>query len=757
MEDLSQVLAPIKELLLSTPLKDKSLMANENPIVLKYEKSYPVALSNVTFTFGAGAEFDVMLFNDEDDQDVDNILSVKDTALTFNTSSETYLKYTTALSAKANGQISLKDLGFDMDLTAAGSAKSLFYKQHNNGEAINAAFLSDIKSFQTILRKDDVQSLAEGDALGFIVNGKLSASLKISWSNIFSQTLSFITRLLPAPVTLDINFSPSVSASFDVSILDDFSYILIKEAEDQCRVDFRRKIGKTISGSAGLDIKVGFAEPDQVKEQLIAIYDQISKAIFGSDSKEIVSTIENWQQGITDASQQRLIEKLLAYFGLENVPASANALLDKVLALKKKVIDGITCIAKLNVEFGFAYQYKRIEENQTVLSVSLPTSSLLNYHEDLLKFKPATLLDAMRNKSVTYKLHSFLQEKTLTVKRSYGFGLKIFDINILSSSDYVDNKISTITNFTGHQQVKIDRTLGYKWSLGKAKGSMLGDFSATMETYANTTSPSIQEFNFNLLTEMITVDPKLSMEDLSKYLDAGVLWGSIREQDVLNLSHKYVDEGLIGNNVSIDTKLSFDHHTFSLLLQQIAKYGWGDLNLKLMANAMAASMSWLSIFRNRSSPSIRQELYAPLWFEFLSNYDMSTEISTYGEMAADYIKKKGDPQLAFFEGKSSNWIFGDSFAGVIRATNSLYDTLKDAVISLTTLQQMIKTNQGYDKKRFEKCLNGFMLVFKQSYYTRVLGHFLLQHASVLGLKDGINSTITIGTGEDAKAITIAAK
>lgn len=732
-------------------------MANENPIVLKYEKSYPVTLSDVTFSFGAGAEFDVMLFNDEDDRDGDNILSVKDTAMTFNTSSEAYLKYTTTLSAKANGQLSLKDLGFDMDLTAAGAAKSLFYKKHNNGDAINAAFLSDLKSFQTILLKDDVQRLAEGNALGFIVNGKLSASLKISWSNIFSQTLSFITGLLPAPVTLDINISPSVSASFDVSITDDFSYIVIKEAGEQCRVDFRRKTGKTIAGSAGLDIKVGFTEQDKVKEQLIDIYDQICKSIFGSDSKEIVSTIEKWQQGITDASQKLLIEKLLAYFGLENVPASVNALLDKVLALQEKVIAGISTIAKANVEFGFSYQYKRIEENQTILSVSLPTAALLNYHEDLLKFKPGRLLDAMRNNSVTYKLHSFLQETTLTVKHTYGFGLKLLDINILSSNDYVDNKISTITNFTGHPQVKIDRTRGYKWSLGKAKGTMFGDFTAAMETFTNNTIPFIQEFNFNLLTEMITVNPKLSMDDLLKYLDAGVLWKSVREQDTLNLSHKYADDGLIGNNVTIDTRLSFDHHTFSLILQQIAKYGWGDLNLKLMANAMAASMSWLSIFKNRSNPSVRQELYGPLWFEFLSNYDMSTEIKTYGEMAADYIKKKGDPQLAYFEGNSSNWIFADSFAGVIRATDSLYDTLKVAVTSLTTLQQMIQTNQGYDKKRFEKCLDGLMLVFKQSYYTRVLGHFLLQHASVLGLKDGINSTITIGTGEDAKAITIAAK
>ena len=99
MEDLTQVLTPVKELLLVKPLKDKDLMAKENPIVLKADKSYPLTLTDVVFTFGAGAEVDIMLFNDEDDKDPDSLLSTNNTPLTFNTANEAFLKYTNAISA----------------------------------------------------------------------------------------------------------------------------------------------------------------------------------------------------------------------------------------------------------------------------------------------------------------------------------------------------------------------------------------------------------------------------------------------------------------------------------------------------------------------------------------------------------------------------------------------------------------------------------------------------------------------------------
>lgn len=757
MEDLLQVLAPVKELLLPTLLSDKSLMAADNPIELAISKAYPIDTGDVTFTFGAGASVAVMLFNDEDDKDPDNLLSVKDTPLTFDTASEAFLKYTNQVSAKANGAATLESIGFNMNLSASGSAKTVYYKKHAGTEAVNAAFLNDIKSFKTILRGEDLQTLEEGNALGFIVNGTLSASLSLSWSGIFSKSLSLISKLFTSPITLDVNIAPSFTGSFKADITDDFSCIIKKEAADQCLVSFNRKKSKAIAGSASASVSVGFADTSNAEQQLLAIYDKVCTSVFGKDSAGINEAIDKWKQNAGDISQNALVAKLLAYFKLENVPAAAQALLDKLAALQQKVITTIGDIAKASVQASFTYQYERIEENETVLSVSIATADVQKHHAQLLRLNPSGLLDDMRRNAIPYKLHNFLQQSVLTVSSSYGFGFKLFDVVNLTSSDYSNDKVTTIVNFAGNQQIKVDATRGYKWQLGKGKGSWLGDFSATTNGFSATPAPSIKDFSFSLLMEMITVDPNMKKDDLQAYLDAGVLWGSVRAQDVAALVKKYTEGGLLNKPVTVDVKLSFNDHAMSMLLQQVAAGGWGGQNINVLAKAMGAAMTWLSDYQWRSTPEARQNAYAGLWLGFLNN--PSADVSDYGAAAADFLDQQGAPdQLAEFEGNADNWTFGDSFAGVIRSNPGLFNDLKTAVLSLVALQQMVQAQQAYNQKKFQNWLKGFMPSFSQSFYVRTLGYFLLQHAATLNLGDNIQTTITltVGSGDDAQVITIAA-
>src|ERR1700754_2489496 len=112
MEDLSETFHAIKDLLHPKALKEKDLMAHDNPISLKADKSYPISLDQVTFSFGLGAGMDVFLFNDEDDKDDNAFLGTRDTPVLFNTASEAYLKYAAKVSAKASGQVTLADIGF---------------------------------------------------------------------------------------------------------------------------------------------------------------------------------------------------------------------------------------------------------------------------------------------------------------------------------------------------------------------------------------------------------------------------------------------------------------------------------------------------------------------------------------------------------------------------------------------------------------------------------------------------------------------
>ena len=760
MEDLTQVLTPIKELLLAKPLKDKDLMAQENPIVLKADKSYPLTLADVVFTFGAGAEVDIMLFNDEDDKDSDNFLSTNNTLLTFNTANEAFLKYTNAISAKANGQVSLQDIGFNVNLSASGNAKTLFYKKHNNAENINQAFLADMAAFKTILRFEDIQNLEEGNALGLMVNGTLTAGLEFSWSNIFSQGLSVVTKFLPAPVTIDINLTPSFSATFNISVTDDFAYIIKKEANDQCLVSVNKKKSSATSASAGVSIGVAFANPDEAQSQLSEIYDKLCESIFGHSAAEISDAIEKFKQGTADLTQNDIINALLAYFKSDKSPAGIQALVDKLLTLQQNFFAVIEKIAHSSVTASFGYQYQRISENTEILSVSIATHDLANFHSQLLRFNPSGLLDGMRNKKLPFTLHSYLNQKVLTINKSFGFGIKLLDLVSITSKDYKDQQNIISTNFTGNKQITFDITRGYQWKLNKQQGSWLGDFNAAMPGYSVSQAPTMNEFNFNLMMDMITVNPKMKLSDLKSYLDAGVLWSSALASDTATLINKYVNAGhILAQNVTGEIKLVFGDDTLKPLLQKIGSGGWNSANINYMANAMAASMSWLEDFQWRATPAIRQKIYAPLWVDFLTNFDPSQDpsdsVADYGAKAEEFIRKSGNTDhLANFEGNQDNWTFGDSFAGVIRSNPGLFDAIKGVVNNLALLQNMIQSQQICDVKRFSDWLNGFMTIFSQSFYTRSLGYFLLLHASDLSLTNNITKvfTLTVGTDPNVQVI-----
>ena len=153
MEDLSQTYHAIKELLHPKALKEKDLMSHDNPISLKADKSYPVTLPDVTFSFGAGAAMEVTLFNDEDDKDDNAFIATKDAPIVLNTASDAYLKYTNIVSAKANAQVTLADIGFNLNLSASGCAKSIYYRRHPNTQLVRDAFLADLKQFRSEERR----------------------------------------------------------------------------------------------------------------------------------------------------------------------------------------------------------------------------------------------------------------------------------------------------------------------------------------------------------------------------------------------------------------------------------------------------------------------------------------------------------------------------------------------------------------------------------------------------------------------------
>ena len=738
MEDLSQTYHAIKELLHPKALKEKDLMSHDNPISLKAEKSYPVTLTDVTFSFGAGAAMEVSLFNDEDDKDDNAFIATKDTPIVLNTATDAYLKYTNIVSAKANQQVTLADIGFNLNLSASGNAKSIYYRRHPNTQLVREAFVDDLKHFRTIFKFDDVAGLDVNDGLGFVVNGTLSCDLKVSWSNILSTGISAVSNLLPLPITLDISILPSVTAEFTVTVTDDFAYFLKKQAGDQYLVSITKKKSTAATAALGASVGVQFADPTTIGQQVAAICDKVIQSLLGNTLAEINTAIVSYLKGEHSA----IVDKLLSLFQLDKLPQPIDLLNAKLKQLEQDAAGVITKLATDSISFSFSWQYSRIEEDKELLSVLIAGSDLKNYHSDLLRFKTGKLIGALRNATIPFTLISYLNQRVLTISRSWGFGLTVFDFTVLTSKDYEDSKNTIQTDLKGtSSKIQMDRTKGYKWQLIKGAGSWMGPFSAAMPDFLPVCT--LDKFGYTMSYDTLLKDPNVSENDLRGYLAGGVNWGAVNECDIDKLVEKYAL--LKGKEVIVETKLTFPDSVLRAIFQQVASDGWGPANKKQLSRAMAGAMTWLPDFKARAVLEERQDVYAPLWASFLE--DPEQDPADFAALAQSEIQGMGDEDhLAEFEANPANWVFGDSFAGVIRSNPGLLDQVKNFITGIVALQNKIKGQARYTE--FDQAYNNIAGCLSYHFGIITSARFLLENAIDLNLVKDVKKVVTFTYGPD---------
>jgi hypothetical protein len=749
MEILSETFHPIRELLHPKALKEKDLMSHENPINLKAEKSYPVTLQDITFSFGAGSAMKVALFNDEDDKDDDAFIATKDKTpnapIVLDTATDAYLKYSNSVSAKANEQLTLADIGFNLNLSAGGSARSVFYKRHPNTQLVRDAFAEDLRSFRTIFKFDDVAGLEAGNGLGFAVNGTLSCNLQISWSNIIATGISALSSQLPLPVTLDISLTPSLTASFNVSVTDDFAYLLTKQTDGRYRICVTKKKTTSETVSLGASIGVQFADPATLGQQVGAVCDKVIQSVLGNTINEINTAVQGFKQG----KKSPIVEKLFNLFHLDQLPQPIDLLTPKLKQLETDISNTVTKLATDSVHLSFSYQYARIQDDREILSILISGDDLKKYHSDLLRFRTGKLLDSIRNNEIPYTLISYLNQKVLTVTKSWGLGLTLFDFTLLTSSDYEKSTTNVQTDLQGtNRKVQIDREKGYKWRLLKATGSWSGQISAAMPDFSPT--PTLEKFGYTFLLNTVLKDPNVSDNDLRSYLDSAAVWMAVNASDIEGLVQKYA--AVKGKEVLIEGKLVFPDKAMRTLMQQIATDGWGAVSKKQLARAMGAAMTWLPDYKSRSNMQARQEMYAPLWSEYLDNPDQ--EIDDLASLAETEINGLGDEDhLAEFEGDRDNWTFGNTFAGVVRSNPGLQACLKNFVTGMADLGNKIAKGAAYTV--FDQAYDNIRDSLQYSFASIAVGRFLLLYASDLNLLKDVRRVLTLSYGPDNNRTVIS--
>jgi hypothetical protein len=759
MENLQTIFAQTGELSSDETLSDKSTLVQ--PVQVSAETSYPVNAGDVTFSIGANTNLSVQLFNDEDDVDNDGFLSTKDADITFNTATDAYLKYAVVVNAKANAQgQSTTDIGFNFAVSADLFLKNLFYKKHSNADKLNNDFLFDVSHFKTIFRFEDVENLEVNDALCFKATTALVSNIQISWCNILCQSLSLLTKKLPVPVTFDIQLSPSFAATFNLYVEDDFNYFIKKTDTNNCLVKFSKAKSTKAGLMAGLSISAGFANSDDANQQLNVLFDIIAKSLTGYNRVDIDNVITKFQNAADSLSdtEKQIINTLLGLFKLNSVTNAANMIANAWQSLKDDITNTLALIANAHVEASFAYEYSMINENKEFLSVNIPTASLQTYHSGLLRFNANAILNNIRKNAVQgLQLNSYLNEKTVDIQKTWGFGFNLFNID-LSGKDFNDCNVVTRCDINGHPQIALDYSRGYNWQLVKGSGKWMGELMCNMQNFSKLNIATLNEFDYALQLTTVLTDPNVRDNDFKEYLDTAVLIGAVRQEDIDKLFSKYIST-IAGKPVTIQTQLVFNTGIFQSLILQLGHNGWNNDTIIRFSAALSAAMKFMPGYDLRSTVQKRISTYSNLWQQFIIN-NLSDDPQEIAGAVSSAIEHIGNPDnLGAYE--ESGWDTSmpdktnDSFSGVVYLHPDLRDDVRSFINGLSNLASGINANINYDTKKFNRNIYGNLKpLFSQTIYIRALSYFLLQYAVSAGLADRVVKvfTLTYGSGNDEQVI-----
>ncbi len=756
MEDLSKIFNPVPELLRDKKLKEKDLLTK--PTELKPEQSYPIDMGDVTFSIGMQEKLSVQLFNDENDEDPEGFISASASKpIQFNPASQAYLKYQFGLVPKANVSGTVNDLGFNLE--ASASVKTAYYKSHANTEIISQAFKTDISRIATIFKWKDIKDLAIGDAVSFQAGGTLSAGLKISWSNIFSQSMSALASTLPKPITLDIKLSPELAASFQITVSDEFSYFIKRVQANQLLISVS-KIQKTDTNSSlGVSVSASLTSSD-VTKPLNDLTDEVIQSITKYSKSAIDKAIEAGKNNSASSSQKTLLDEVARLFGLSgaaDLPAKVEEQLKK---LGDSLKDSIKKTAELNAKLSFTYQYERIQEDKELLLMEIPDDTLKSSHPKLLRFQLSEFLNLYIDGKLTgATLKSYINQTSLIIKKSWGFGLKLFGNELLKSKDFDTLKSTEETNalriHNGHKKVNQQRGVGYSWKLGKGEGKWLTELNARMQNYSVGSDPLFSEVTLSWYLNMAVKDSRVNEDDLRRYLDMAVLWGAVQQRDVDAVVQKYLP-AIKGKSATFESKLILSEFATRTIIQQAGAHQWNKTNEELLARSLAAALRYSADHPLRADVSAREEAYAPLWLDYLRDHNQVTR--TLAAKAYERLRHLPhiDPMLLDREENAGNNNQGFCFADVVY-TNPPFTACQLLIKGLSDLSSKINQNAPL-ANHFIDATSLLTATAEQSYFVRTLGSFLHRYAkqnSLLTKEVQRVFTITYQEGNAEQVINVS--
>ena len=583
------------------------------------DQDLPFDLASVSLSVGGSASASIELFNrqnfkaeDKKTHDSDGILGVKPKKQGVDTlppqilfgKDHAWLKYT--LDAEAEATL---DTPF-FDGEASGSLGLSWYRVHDPTENLGKAVADDLlQPPRFALVEEDVRGLRSGDALALQVRGKLGASFSFKWSDFFASNLSALGELVDDEETFAIRVQSSVGATVSASVEDDFVLVFTRAENDRLRVAVRKANKKSLEATFEAKVEVGFDNPGEVKK----VVEGVVEGLIGLPLKKVNEVLSLERFVDLSEAQRQLVNTLL-----KRLKSDLEAV-DKLLELKTtledlpvKVEKKIKAFANAKLTLAFVYEYGRVETHLALVQATFPEGELHRFHEPLVHRNLAPLLAAVpraggQTNEDGVELEKFLNQKTLEIKRSFGFTFGLGPWKAGEKTIDLKREVKR-EDFSGRIQWSFDGERGYKGNWDKDEWEWRVGFSAAMPELSETTRPMARDFEYSISVVAEFVEGTVSRSEVGRYVDQAVIWGAV-SIGKMHAETERLAALLNGKrNVGFSYRLKFGPRAFMDILDELA----AD-NTATFASALGTAMPWSTDYDMQRNPAARKLWYGKLW------------------------------------------------------------------------------------------------------------------------------------------------
>lgn len=731
-----------------------------------------------TFKFGLGVEGNASIgvLNAANDEDKDGVYSgqpvpvtVRETAsgefqevklepaLRFNNNGDVWTKYRFEGKPLVTADIDFP-LGFTIKLDGSKTAVFGDYHRHQGAEKTLDALRADLGSLRFAADADDVVELSQGDALFYNVRGVLETTMSFKWADSFAFALSDLSSLLGKGQSLSLEVGLSAAVDFQIALHDDFRLVFTKHSDGRVKVAVLKSDSQELGVKLDAGLKVGFANPDQLTEALNKLYlSLVGKQL--SLIEDVIGKIDKAVKKLTfnelTAREKEIISLLAERFGLAPALASLDELAARWEQVKTKwmeVKDTVPGIIKKAVNtkigLGFKYEYLRMKNGEELAVALLNAESLKRVHTDLIMLRLESFL--AESQLADNDLISYINQKTLLKRQSWGFTLNVGKWTILNSEDKREVTAVIQKNIEGHRRVAFDALRSYATRFLPEKNT----WSVNLKAESNNFSERLdyRTLEYGLHFKYYTLEKEIDAEELRNGLDYGMLWDSLTVQEL----HSKIDElsSAIGTRGQITAEFTIGDKELRRIAAIVKNLSEDELESR-MAAAFAKALPYVKDLKQfRVTPANRLNTYKSLWKWCFDNPDAGmSELRNVIFNTLDNLDlglaqmERMAPNMVHFAQQVERNNFNEARKGFLKGMKKLFRLFNE------------ETSTDWDRDEFVSAFKSLRDMWDRELYVRAAGTFLLDIArkdSEIYSEIKRVMTITFTEDEIAKSILIGA-